>query len=366
MAAEDKDSRTEEPTDKRIEEAHKKGQFAKAEEINAVFLLTAFAAMLMVLIVPKARDVAQFGSYVFENVNLTPLNIETASTWFREGIAQMMVFLAPFFLLSMLAAIAGAGLQSGFKLTPEVMKLSLDKLNPVAGFKKIFSLKSLMQGLVDILKIIAIVLVIWTLIDDIRNDEIFQTPTPLYYLPQFLYENALWMFFRVILAMAFIAAINYAYQRWQTHEDMKMTKQELKDERKQQEGDPLVKRAQKQAAMRLARGQMMEAVPTADVIVTNPTHFAVALRYERGKDLAPVVVAKGQDLFARRIKDIAREHEVPIVENKPLARVLHRVARVGEPIPAELYQTVADVLAYVYKTYRYHFHRLKTRRAQQR
>ncbi len=362
--SDDKDSKTEEPTGKRLEEAHGKGQFAKAEEITVVLLLIAFAVMLMLLIIPKARQMMDFGRYVFSNINFRPVNIETASSWLAEGIAQMMLFLSPFFMLSIVAVIIGGGLQSGFRLTPDVMKLSFDKLDPVSGFKRIVSMKALMQGLMDVLKIIAVALVIWTLVDDIRNDPIFQTPTPLFYLPEFIYNNSLWMFFRVIVAMGAIAAVNFAYQRWQTHEDMKMTKQEVKDERKQQEGDPLVKRAQKQAAMRFARGQMMQAVPTADVIVTNPTHFAVALKYERGKDLAPVVVAKGQDLFARRIKDVARMYDVPIVENKPLARVLYRVARVGEPIPAELYQTVADVLAYVYKTYRYYFHRLKTRRSQ--
>lgn len=364
MAAEDKDSRTEEPTQARIDKARKKGQFPKAEEINAVFLLIAFTGMLLFIIGPKSAEMLRFGEYVLENIYYAPVNLETAAYWFSEGIYQLVLFLSPFLVLAVISAIIAGGLQSGFRLSPESVKLSLEKLNPMTGLQRLFSLKSIVQGGVDVLKLIAVVVVIWSLIWDIRNDSLFHEPTPVSEIPRFFYENALWMFFRVILAMAVIAAIHYAYQRWQTHEDMKMTKQEVKDERKQQEGDPLVKRAQKQAAMRIARGQMLQAVPTADVVVTNPTHFAVALKYERGKDIAPIVVAKGKDLFAQRIKSLAKEHEVPIVENKPLARVLYRVARVNEAIPAELYQTVADILAYVYRTYRYHYHRLKIRRAQ--
>ena len=182
-------------------------------------------------------------------------------------------------------------------------------------------------------------------------------------LPIFIYDTFIVMFFRVIMIMTVIAIIHYAYQKWQTHQDMKMTRQEVKDERKMAEGDPLVKRRQRQAAMRIARQQMLSDVSTADVVVTNPTHYAVALKYQRGKDLAPLVVAKGENLLARRIKDIAEDHEVPIVENKLLARTLFRIGRVGEAIPAELYQVVADTLAYVYKTYRYYFYRLKSRRA---
>lgn len=364
MAAEDKDSRTEEPTQQRIRKSHKKGQFAKAEEINTVFILIAFTGLILFLAGPMALAMARFGEYVLENLYLANVNYDTAAYWISEGVFQMMLYLAPIMLLACVAAIVAGGLQSGFKLTPDTLKLDANKLNPVSGFQRIFSLKSVVQGLVDILKVIAVTLVIWGVVWDIKNDPIFYQPTPLQHIPEFFHDNAIAMLLRVIVLMIVIALLNYAYQRWQTHEDMKMTKQEVKDERKQQEGDPLVKRAQRQAAMRMARGQMLSAVPTADVVVTNPTHFAVALKYERGKDIAPVVVAKGQDLFARQIKEIAREHEVPMVENVPLARVLYRVGKVGQPIPAELYQVVADTLAYVYKKYRYYFHRLKARRSQ--
>lgn len=363
MAVEDKDSRTEKPTQRRVEKAHRKGQFAKAEEINTVFLLAAFTVAILFLMVPKGQDMLRFGEYILEHLDYSPVTMETASYWLREGVGQMMLFLMPFFVVAMLAAVLAGGLQSGFKLTPEVLKFNLDKLNPVSGLKRIFSLKSVMTGAMDILKIVAVVAIIWGLIEDIKNDPIFYEPTPLQHIPEFFYDNAVAMLFRVILTMTFIAGVHYAYQRWQTEEDLKMTKQEVKDERKQQEGDPLVKRAQRQAAFRAARGKMLKAVPTADVVVTNPTHFAVALKYEKGKDIAPIIVAKGQDLFALQIKEIARQHEVPMVENVPLARLLHRVGKVGHPIPSELYQVVADLLAHVYRTYRYYFYRLKARRA---
>ena len=224
-------------------------------------------------------------------------------------------------------------------------------------------MKSMVQGFIDMLKVAAIVIVMWGSLLDLKSDVIFHNPMPIGNIPLFIYETTLIMLFRVVLIMAVIAAINYAYQKWQTHRDMKMSKQDVKDERKMSEGDPMVKRRQRQIAMSISRQQMMSDVSTADVVVTNPTHYAVALKYERGKDLAPIVVAKGENLVARRIKDIAKEFEVPMVENKLLARALFRIGKVGEAVPAELYQVIADTLAFVYKTYRYYFYRLKARRA---
>lgn len=366
MADEDKESKTEEPTQRRMNESLKKGQFAKSEEINNVALLIALAFALLFFMGSQSMKMLYFGEMVFENMHNVPITIEKASYWMSAGLIALLKFLAPFFLLSVLAAVIAGGIQSGFKPTPEVLKFSPDKLNPVNGLKRLFSLKALMQGVTDIMKIVAVFLVLWGLMADAMKDPVFYQPVPLHRIPEFMYENALVMFLRVIILMSLIATVHYLYQRWQTNEDMKMTKQEVKDERKQQEGDPQMKQAQRQAAQRAAKGKMLEAVPTSDVVVTNPTHFAIALKYERGKDAAPVIVAKGQDLFAKQIKEIAQSHEVPMVENRPLARMLHQLGKVGQPIPSELYQVVADLLAYVYKTYRYYFYRLPRRRAQYR
>jgi flagellar biosynthetic protein FlhB len=162
--------------------------------------------------------------------------------------------------------------------------------------------------------------------------------------------------------LAVIAAISYAWEKFKTSKELMMTREEVKDDRRSTEGNQLMKGAMRRMARRLMQKQMLSAVPTADVVVTNPTHFAVALKYERGKDKAPVVLAKGDNRFAQRIKAIAAEHGVPVVENKPVARVLFAMGKVGEVIPSELYQAVAEILAVVYRTHRYYFHELKARR----
>ena len=168
---------------------------------------------------------------------------------------------------------------------------------------------------------------------------------------------------RLILTLGAIAGLHYMYQLKSVHKKLMMSKQEIQDESRSAEGDPKIKAAQRQMARRMMQQQMLKAVPTADVVVTNPTHFAVALKYERGRDKAPMVLAKGERLFAARIKEIARENDVPMVENRPVARMLFKYGKVGQTIPAELYQAVAEILAFVYKTHRYYFHRLKERRS---
>jgi flagellar biosynthetic protein FlhB len=168
----------------------------------------------------------------------------------------------------------------------------------------------------------------------------------------------------MLLALGCIAAISYAYEKFNMHKSLMMTREEVREETKQMEGSPHAKAAMRRMARRLLTRQMLQAVPTADVVVTNPTHYAVALKYERGVDSAPVVIAKGENGFAKRIKALAAEHGVPMVENKPVARALYAFGKVGAPIPNELYQAVAQILAFVYRTHRYYFYRLKARRAE--
>ena len=169
-------------------------------------------------------------------------------------------------------------------------------------------------------------------------------------------------FGQLLVALGVIAALGYGYEKYKTSRDLMMTRQEVKDERRNAETDPQIKNAQRRLGRRLMQKQMLAAVAIADVVLTNPTHYAVALRYERGKDQAPVVLAKGENRFAQRIKALAAEHGVPTVENKALARLLFSLGQVGETIPTELYQAVASILAVVYRTHRYYFHRLKSRR----
>jgi flagellar biosynthetic protein FlhB len=216
----------------------------------------------------------------------------------------------------------------------------------------------------DAIKFLVVGLAVWSAVKSIMNDPLFAAPVPAPRLGEFLLDSTLLLLSRFILALGAIAAVNYVWQLRKTREDLMMTRHEVKEEQKQSEGDPKIKAMLRQMARRYSQRQMLKAVPTADVVVTNPTHYAVALKYERGKDKAPMVLAKGEGAFARRIKALAGEHEVPMVENKPVARLLFKAGRVGKPIPVELYEAVAEILAFVYKTHRYYFHRLKTRRAE--
>jgi len=235
-------------------------------------------------------------------------------------------------------------------------------MNPISGVKKVFGLKALKAFLIDFLKFQAIGSVVWITLLIFLDDPIFYAPIPIQHLPQFIYELFVVMFAILVLLLLIVAIINFIIKKKEHTENMKMTKQEVKEERKSKEVAPEVKSAQRKKAMELLSGQGATDVSTADVVVTNPTHYAVALRYEKGTDNAPVVVAKGENLLARRIKIIAAEYEVPMVENKPVAQTLFALGKVGQPIPYGLYQVVAEILALVYKTHAYYFHRLKARR----
>jgi flagellar biosynthetic protein FlhB len=270
-------------------------------------------------------------------------------------------------VLPVLAACVGAamfagGVQSGFQLTPKAVTVRFEQLNPVAGFRRLFSKTIFVKAGIDLLKLGAIGLALFWGTRGLLEDPLFTAPVETAYLAQFLNQTTLAFFSRLLLALGVIAAISYGWEKFKTSRELKMTREEVKEEHRNTEGDAHVKAARRRLARRLMQKQMLSAVPTADVVVTNPTHYAVALKYERGKDQAPVVLAKGENRFALHLKEIAAEHGVPTVENKPVARLLFALGRVGETIPPELYQAVAEILAVVYRTHRYYFHRLKARR----
>ena len=261
-------------------------------------------------------------------------------------------------------ALAG-GLQSHFRLTPKALDFKFERLDPIAGIGRMFSKQTLAKAGFDVLKLVLVGWVVWSGVMKIMNDPIFAVPVAVNRLGAFMQESASMLFGRCLLVLGGIATLSYLYQIKKTHSEQMMSREDVKQENKQLEGDPKLKAAMRQMARRLMQKQMLAAVPTADVVITNPTHFAVALKYERGRDKAPVVLAKGAGAFAKRIKELAAEHEVPKVENKPVARMLFKHGKVGHAIPAGLYQAVADILAFVYRTHRYYFHKLKERRAAQ-
>jgi flagellar biosynthetic protein FlhB len=305
---------------------------------------------------------AEFAKSLFENIDTIILNQVGASFMLKKAYGVLATIVLPLMLACFFAAFVSEGMQTGFSYTPKVIDPKLSKFNPITGAKKIFGIKGLKTFLIDFLKFLAIGTVVWLTLLIFLDHPIFYAPIPIEEVLRFIYILFLVLFAILVLLLIVIAVINFIIKKKEHHEEMKMTKQEVKDEHKSKEVAPEVKSAQRKKARELLSGQGAQDVSTADVVVTNPTHYAVALRYEKGTDHAPVVVAKGENLLARRIKAIAIEFEVPLVENKPVARSLFALGRVGEVIPLELYRVVAEILANVYKVHSYYFHRLKARR----
>ena len=339
--------KTEEPTAKKRADARKKGQVGKSQELNTAFVLLIGFFALYVLWERIYFSIASYTTYVFSHMNQS-VDTENIVRIFISIVELLFQTSMPIMVFIMIIGLAINFFQVGLNFNTEAIEPKLDKLNPINGFGRIFSKRSLVELFKSLFKIAVIGAAIYTvLVDQIMT------------LPQFIYfdlEASLGAISEIVFGMAFkicgiimiLGVLDLFYQKWQTTQDLKMTKQEVKDEYKQSEGDPQIKGKIKQKQRQMAMARMMQEVPKADVIVTNPTHFAVALEYHKGM-VAPRVLAKGQDLVAQRIKDIAREHGIAIVENKPLARALFASTEIGDVVPQELYQAVAEVLAYVYR-----------------
>jgi flagellar biosynthetic protein FlhB len=362
MAETDNDQKTEKPTEKRLSEAMDRGQFAKSPELQILFLLAAAAGALAFTAQSSARDVAEYAVAMFSRYAVTQIAMDTVPAELSELLLTGGRVLLPVFAASVGAALLVGGVQSGFRLSPEAIGLKFENLDISKGFSRVFSKSVFPRAGLDLLKLVGIGAALYLGARSLMFDPLFSAPVEAAYLGVFLSQATLVFLTRVLGSLGVIAAISYGYEKFKSSRELMMTRDEVKDERKNAEGNPLLKAALRRMARRLTQRQMLSAVATADVIVTNPTHYAVALKYERGKDQAPVILAKGENRFAQRIKALAAEHGVPTVENKPVARLLFALGKVGETIPAELYQAVAEILAVVYRTHRYYFHRLKSRR----
>jgi flagellar biosynthesis protein FlhB len=364
MADHDQDQKTELPTEKRLSEALERGQFAKSPELAVLFPLAAMLGVLGLTVSSASRDIAEYSIAMFTRFASTPVSIHSVPAQLGEVLFITGRAVAPVLIGCVGAAMLAGGIQSGFRFAPKAISLRFESLDVVAGFGRVFSQSTLMHAVIDTLKLVAIATALWLGARGLMMDPLFSAPVEAAYLGEFLSHATLLFLSRLLLALGGVAAISYGYEKFKNSREMKMTRDEVKDERKSSEGDAGMKTAMRRLARRLMQKQMLSAVKTADVIVTNPTHYAVALKYERGVDKAPVVLAKGENRFAQRIKALAAEHGVPTVENKPVARLLFAMGKVGETIPTELYQAVAEILAVVYRTHRYYFHRLKARRVE--
>jgi flagellar biosynthetic protein FlhB len=362
MAETDQDQKTEQPTGKKLSEAMDRGQFAKSPEMPVLFLLAAALGAMAFTARTASRDVAEYAIGIFSRFGTMSVKPDMVAAELGKIILVAGGAIAPLLVACVAAALLAGGVQSGFRLSPDALGFKPENLDPAAGFKRLFSKSVLVRAGIDALKLLAIGGSLYLGTRGLMMDPLFSAPVEVSYLGQFLSNATLIFITRLLLALGVVTAISYSYEKFKTSRELMMTRDEVKDESKNAEGNPQLKGAMRRMARRMVQKQMLSAVATADVIVTNPTHFAVALKYERGCDKAPVILAKGENRFAQRIKALAAEHGVPTVENRPVARLLFAMGKVGETIPAELYQAVAEILAVVYRTHRYYFHRLKARR----
>ncbi|HEY1717706.1 MAG TPA: EscU/YscU/HrcU family type III secretion system export apparatus switch protein [Verrucomicrobiae bacterium] len=354
MADESTGEKTEQATPRKLEDAIKKGQIARSAEVQTVFVLMGALAALAF----AGREIWQqlVGAIVLTLGHLHDTTI-TANSLQGYGVSGVLVLLkcvGPVVLATTLAGLIAGAIQNRFNTASEVLAPDWSRVNPLEGFKRIFSARMLVPTTVGAVKFIFILAVTYSEIRRVLNDPVFTSSVSTARLAEFLGETCLRIFLRVCLGLLVIAAADYGYQFWRTQRDLMMTKQELKDEMKNSDGNQRVK-AQRRKRRAITKAKALADVPTADVIVVNPTHIAIALRYDRKKMRAPKIVAKGIRLNAEKIREIAEQHQVPIVENISLARMLFKHGRVGGEIPAQLYAAVAEILAWVYRVNRYRY-----------
>lgn len=346
--------KTEEPTSKKLQDARKEGQVAKSKEITNAFELLAFFLLIYFWVeymgtffVGNMYDIyTQIPEYI--KMYDGRIQDQTFNALFIQSMTRVLLILVPFLMIGFMVSFLTNLFQVKWKPTSKPLKPKFSKLNPVNGFKRFFSANSLVELVKAFLKIGVIGYVVYSYLK--------KNMPPLYQFYDLSLNQGVMQVgvlvvnlgIRISLFYMIIALLDYIYQKVKFKNDMKMTKQEVKDEYKNQEGDPQIKGKQRQRMMEASRRRMMQQLPQADVVITNPTHYAVAIKYDPEVFDAPYVVAKGADYLAQKIRETAKENHIEIVENKPLARMLYANVDVGSVVPPELYQAVAEVLAFVY------------------
>ena len=345
----DDSQKTEEPTPKKIEESRKKGQVALSREINNwIMLLTGTIVILAIGPSTLSAIRGHLQNYI-EKAHLMPSIPGGLGFVLGESFWVMLGILTLPLLILLLAAFLGPFLQIGPLFAPQIIKPDISKISPMQGFKRLFSMRSIMEFVKGILKIGIIgsvgVILLYPFYGKV--DHMIGLPMPM--MMDELQGLVIRLMAGILVVLLVVAVIDLVYQRYEHHKKMRMTKQELKDEYKQTEGDPHVRAKLRALRQEKARARMMQAVPEADVVITNPTHYSVALKYNPEEMDAPVLIAKGFDDLAMRIRELAKEHDIPLYENKPLARALFDTVELDQVVPTEHYKAVAEVISYVFQ-----------------
>ncbi len=345
----DGQEKSEDPTEKKKSESRKKGQIPRSKELTTLFMLVAAIIGIIIFSKDMIEVITDIMRHNFSVERTTLFQPEQLFIHFKAELAAMMKAILPLFILMFITAILSGAILGGFNFSLESLTPKPGKMNPIKGIKKMFG----SQGLIELIKSILKIL----LLGSVAVYFIWQAKNELYGLSKetfpgaFIHAMALisWQFLIVSLGMIVVAAIDVPYQIWTNTRQLKMTKQEVKDESKNTDGNPEIKGRQKQIQREMAMQRMMGDVPQADVIITNPTHYAVALKYDVDGSAAPVMVAKGLDLVALQIRSVAKANDVPIMEIPPLSRAIYHSVEIGNEIPAGLYVAVAQVLAYIFQ-----------------
>jgi len=347
--AEDAEDKTEDPTDRKLTQAREQGNIPTSQEVKIWAGLVGALVVVSLFAPYMAQDVKRLLIPFIEHPHAFPMEQPDVGRILAEiTVSIIKVLILPMMLL-MVLAVASAMAQSGLMFLPDKLTVDFSKLSPMKGITRIFSGRNLVEFVKSLFKVGAIGFVIFLILRSHMSEYAGLAALDLMAMLDYLRHQVIAMIMVVVLMVFVLAAADWFYQRWAFTQQMKMTKQEIKDEHKQTEGDPMIKGRLRALRMQRARQRMMAAVPKASVVVTNPTHYAVALQYDQESMGAPVLVAKGVDLIAKRIRDLATENEVPIVENPPLARALYATVELDEEIPPEHYKTVAEIIGYVMK-----------------
>jgi flagellar biosynthetic protein FlhB len=349
--------KTEAATPKRLSDARKKGQVAKSKELTNAFGLLALFVTLKIFVGFVGSNFIYVFKWMYGNrmpdfvdSQKDGMSVPAVLSLLVPVFLRMLMIMAPFLVVGIMVCLLGEIVQVGWQVSTEPMKPSLNKINPINGFKRIFSKKSIFELIKSIVKVIIIFWVAYNTLKD-KAPMLFELydinlKGAVALVGDIIIDTGL----KISLFYFIIGIADYIYQRRKFNEDMKMTKQEVKDEYKDTEGNPQIKQRQRQKMQEVSQRRMMQSVPEADVVITNPTHLAIALKYDADESVAPVVVAKGEDYVANKIKEVARENNIMIMENKPLARALYATVDIGQEIPPELYEAVAEILALVYNS----------------
>lgn len=342
--------KTEKATPKKRQDSRKKGQVLKSPDVTSAIVLLSVFVFLFFFASFLRTEIFSFFSMTFTKYMLIEtLTIDIAIIIYKDMLLEMAMILLPIMLVAMVAAVGANFFQFGLLFTTEPLKFDLKKIDPIKGLKRIFSLKAIIELLKSILKISFIgsvtTLILWINLEQVLSLS-FKTAWDALSTVGWLTGT---MGIGASCVLLFISILDFFYQKYDYEKNLKMSKQDIKDEHKNSDGDPIIKSRIRQRQREMAMRRMMQEIPTADVIITNPTHFAIALKYDDESMDAPTVVAKGADFVAQKIKIIAKENNVVMVENRPLARSMYDQVEVGQRIPDEFFKAVAEVLAYVYR-----------------